>query len=69
MWKTIGIILDNCIGKDIKFQDVPHGFQSNRVTVTAYLKVNPLEHMASMREAFQENICLDIHKDYEWMDW
>ena len=47
--KTVSFIIDNRLGKAIKFHNVLHGFRANRRKVTAYIEAKLRQQLVLMR--------------------
>ena len=65
MWKTLTGLLKHRFTSEILFNDVLHGFQVGRGTVTSALEANLIQQLTSMREAVLHEIFMDVHRAYD----
>ena len=68
MWKTLTGLLKHRFTSEILFNDVLHGFQVGRGTVTSALEANLIQQLTSMREAVLFEVFLDIQKAYDALE-
>ena len=64
MWKTLTGLLKHRFTSEILFNDVLHGFQVGRGTVTSALEANLIQQLTSMREAVLHEMFLGLQKVY-----
>ena len=68
MWNTVMVILNLRLTMVIQLHDTLHGFHTGRVTGTASLEANLLQHPMAMRKKVLYEIFLDLHKTYGALD-